>query len=236
MWRAVYRVDVHRRVHRRDLRAVLQVQGDGLVVKLGGEVAPPVPLQPRRVEGVEQGVEHGEGHRAYMLEGGRTDLLANGPERFLRFLQGAGVAPDDAAHRFTVQMLRKRGSRRHDQEGEEAVHVLRGLGDEFPVPAHDLFGPVELPEHRPGVDGAYGVPPEQEGGYYAEVAPSAPYSPEEVLVFLFAGLDEATIGQDHVGFEQVVDGKAELTAEVAVAAAQGEPADSRGGDDAGGHG
>jgi hypothetical protein len=58
------------------------VQRDGLIGKLAYEVALPVPLQPRRVELVEQAVERRQGQRADEVERGRAEL-ADGPKRFL---------------------------------------------------------------------------------------------------------------------------------------------------------
>ena len=48
--------------------------------------------------------------------------------------------------------------------------------------------------------------------------------------------DEAAVGQHHVHFEQVVDGQAVAAREVAEPAAERDPADAGGGDDAAGRG
>jgi hypothetical protein len=63
-----------------------------------------------------------------------------------------------------------------------------------------------------------------------------PLNKKEVFVLLLAGLHKAPIGQDHVGFEQVIDGEAVLASKVAVPATQGETRYAGGRDDAGGHG
>ena len=46
------------------------------------------------------------------------------------------------------------------------------------------------------------------------------------------GGDEAAVGQDHVHLEQIVDGEAIAARQVAQPAAEGDPADAGGGDDA----
>ena len=55
---------------------------------------------------------------------------------------------------------------------------------------------------------------------------------KQVGILGFAGGDEAAIGQHHVGLDQIVDGKPVLAAEIAVAAAQRQPADAGRRDDA----
>ena len=49
---------------------------------------------------------------------------------------------------------------------------------------------------------------------------------------VLVGRDEAAVGQDDVGLEQVVDREPELAGQVADAAAEGDAADAGGGDDA----
>jgi hypothetical protein len=51
-----------------------------------------------------------------------------------------------------------------------------------------------------------------------------------------AGGDEAAVGQHDVGLQQIVDGQAELTGEIAQPTAQGDPSNPGGGDDAAGGG
>jgi hypothetical protein len=70
---------------------------------------------------------------------------------------------------------------------------------------------------------------ELEGGHHAEVAAAAAQRPEQVRVLRLAGGQEAAVGGDHVGRQQVVAGQAVRPGEVADAAAQGEPGDAGGG-------
>ena len=74
--------------------------------------------------------------------------------------------------------------------------------------------------------------PEEEGGDDPEVATAAPQRPEEIRVLLLAGGDEAAVGEDDVGLEQIVDRQAELAGEMADTAAEGDAADAGRGDDA----
>jgi hypothetical protein len=77
---------------------------------------------------------------------------------------------------------------------------------------------------------------EGEGGDDAEVAPAAAQRPEQVRVPVLVGRDQGAVGQHHVGGQQVVHGQAEAPGQVADAAAQGQPADAGGGDEAAGDG
>src|SRR5690606_29734079 len=70
----------------------------------------------------------------------------------------------------------------------------------------------------------------------ADVAAAAAQRPEQVGVRVGAGFDQATVGGDDVGFDQVVEREAEAAREVAEAAAEGEPGHAGGRDDAGGRG
>ncbi len=70
-----------------------------------------------------------------------------------------------------------------------------------------------------------GVQPVLERGDNAEVASSAAQRPEQVRVLLVVGLNDAAVGGDHFGGDEVVRGEAELAAEPADAAAGGQAAD-----------
>ena len=74
--RAVDRIQMHRRQHRRQLRAVLDVQRDGLVAELADEVGLPVPLQTRRVERIEHALQRRMRESADQIE--RRRLEARG--------------------------------------------------------------------------------------------------------------------------------------------------------------
>ena len=58
MGSAIDGIEVHRRVHRRQLRAVLHMQIDRLVTQVVEEVGLPVPLQTRWVQRIEQALQN----------------------------------------------------------------------------------------------------------------------------------------------------------------------------------
>ena len=127
------------------------------------------------------------------------------------------------------------GGRGHGDEPEPAVERVRSLVEE-PVPGpHHLGRAVDVEEHRATHDIADRVGPEGEGGDDAEVAAASAKRPEQVRVPLGVRGDHGPVGQDDVGGEQAVDGQAELAAQVADPAAQGEAADAGGGDEAARH-
>jgi hypothetical protein len=55
---------------------------------------------------------------------------------------------------------------------------------------------------------------EQEARHHAKVATSPAQRPEEIGVLAFAGRDKTAVGQDYVGFEQVINREAVLACEV----------------------
>src|SRR5262249_22683100 len=69
-----------------------------------------------------------------------------------------------------------------------------------------------------------------------EVAAAAAKRPEQVGVFVARRPDDAALGGDHLGGQQVVDGEPVLAHEVADAAAEGEPGDAGVAHDAAGGG
>jgi hypothetical protein len=126
--------------------------------------------------------------------------------------------------------------RRHGQEGEKAIQILRRRDDEIAIPAHDLGRALQRPEGRAGDDLVDRVQPEQERGDHAEIAAAATQPPVQIRVLPGTGRDQAAVGQHHVGFEQVVHRQAALARQMADAAAEREAADACRADDAAGRG
>ena len=56
--------------------------------------------------------------------------------------------------------------------------------------------------------------PEQERGNDAEVAPATTHRPEEILILILAGSNEAAVRQHHIDLQQVVDGETALARQV----------------------
>src|SRR5215204_2769697 len=69
--------------------------------------------------------------------------------------------------------------------------------------------------------------PKRECGDDAEVAAAAAQRPKEIRVLRLARFHERRVGEDDVGFHEMVDGEAELARQVADAASERETADSR---------
>ena len=118
----------------------------------------------------------------------------------------------------------QRWDRAEADDGPELVGRVR---DVVPVEAQDIGGVLGRPEHRSGEDvGADGMQPEPERGDDAEVPAAASQRPEQVGVIVGRRPDDLTVGGDHLGFHEVVDGESVLAHEPADAAAEGEAADA----------
>ena len=156
--------------------------------------------------------------------------------RLGRVLLAADVAPDDAADLAQVQLLGERRRGRHRGEGEEAVELPRGGGQELAVGREHLGGLLDAPERRAGDDRADLVQAERERRDDAEVAAAAADRPEQVGVLVLARADALAARQDDLRLEQVVDREAALAGQVAEAAAEREAADAGGRDDPAGRG
>ena len=76
---------------------------------------------------------------------------------------------------------------------------------------------------------------QRERGDRPEVAAAAAQRPEQVRLVGRVRGDRATVGEHDVGGEQVVDRQPVLPRQVSVAAAEGQPPDAGGRDDAAGH-
>ncbi len=76
---------------------------------------------------------------------------------------------------------------------------------------------------------------ELEGRHDPEVAATTADGPKEIGMLGFADGHERAIGQHEIGGEQIVDRQAAIAAEIAESAAQREPTDAGGRDDAAGY-
>src|SRR5262245_64734390 len=106
---------------------MFHVQRNRFVAQLIDEVSPPVPLQPRGIQGIKQALERWIRQRANQIERWRPEA-ADGLEGGLRLLVPAGIAPHNPTHRLVVQMVREGWPRRYGQEREEAIDIVRRLG------------------------------------------------------------------------------------------------------------
>jgi hypothetical protein len=126
-----------------------------------------------------------------------------------------------------VVVGRKHGNGGNGREAEPPVDVLGGLEDEVPPEAEHLRSLVQRPEDWPAVDSADRIATKEERSHDAEVPATAAHGPEEIRVLRSAGRDQATVREDDVHAEEVVDGQAVLAAEIADPAAQGQAAHAR---------
>src|SRR5439155_16699643 len=94
----------------------------------------------------------------------------------------------------------------------------------------------DLEQHRPAVDGPDVVHGELERGDDTEVPAAAAQGPEQVLVLVLARDEDAAVGGDHFGADQVVARESAAPHEVADSAAQRQPTHAGGRDDAPGRG
>ena len=231
MARAVDRVEVHRRLDARHPRAVLDVGRDRVVGELLDEVRLPVVLQARREQLVERAVQRRVGHR--------PDTARHRPVRpraaaraAATLLDRARPAGDDQAHRLAVALLGDERQRRSDLEREERAQLLRRVGDELAVDAHDLAGLIDRVEDRPAVDVVDRVQAELERGDDAEVAAAAAQRPEQVRrsrsSLAVTSSPSAVTTSAEIRLSQR---EAAAAREVADAAAERQPPDAGRGDD-----
>ena len=137
-----------------------------------------------------------------------------------------------SASALAVTVLGDERQRRRDLVRREAAELLGSVGDELAVQPEQVARLVQLEEDRSAVDVLDRAEPELEGRHDAEVAAAAADRPEQVGVVLLAGDVEGAVAGDHVRGQQVVEREAEPPREVADAAAEGQPADAGGRDDA----
>ena len=121
--------------------------GNGFVRELAEEFAAPVVVHSGSGKPVEHALQHRKGHRADELEDGRSKR-AGRCEDVVGTLGRPRVAPDDSADSLEMQILRKRGTGRNDEEGEDAGQLIRPVSEELVVHTQRLSRAVERPQHR----------------------------------------------------------------------------------------
>src|SRR5262249_34104231 len=142
-------------------------------------------LQPRGKEWIEQRLQHRKRHR-YQERERRRERAERRVDR-LECVRGSGIAEDDAAHRLALQLLWKRRTWWHAQKREDAADRLGRGRNEVREERKEFGGTLDRPQHGPGDDGVHRMKAEHERGDYAEIAPAAAESPEQVRVIVFAG-------------------------------------------------
>src|SRR6185437_2376443 len=128
------------------LGCIFQVKVDRFVAQFVDKIGLPIPLKTGNVETVEHALQHRKRHRREKLKGWPPEI-AQWLEKLVCLFRRTVVTPNDQAHLFEMQSLRKRGPGRDRVKSEEAADLLRRANDKFPIPLHDLHCIFQLPEH-----------------------------------------------------------------------------------------
>ena len=204
-----------------------------VVGQLLHEARLPVVLQAGRHQRVERAVQRRVRHRPHELGDDRRHVVER-LERRLALLERSRPARHHRDERVAVPVLGDERQRRRDLERGERAERLRSVRDVVAEELEHVRDLGELEEHRAAVDVLDRVQPELERRHDAVVPAAAPQRPEQVGVLAFARHLEPAVGGDDVGRDQVVQRQPEPTREVADPAAEREPADAGGRDDAAG--
>ena len=116
--------------------------------------------------------------------------------------------------------LRDEGQRRGDLEPGETSELLRRVPDEFIEHSKDGRGVFQVVEDRTGEDLIDLGEAILKRGHDAEVATTAPQSPEQILVLAFARGKEFPGRGHHVGRDEIVDRQPKPAGQVADASSQ----------------
>jgi len=112
-------------------------------------------------------------------------------------------------------------------EPDDGAELVGRFGDEVPVEAQRVGRVLGRPEDGSGHHGrADGVQRKLERGDDTEVAAAASQRPEQIGVFVGRCPDDAALGGDHLGGQQIVDGEPVFAHQEADATAEGEPGDT----------
>jgi hypothetical protein len=193
---AVDRIEVHRRVHRRKQRAVLYLQGNCFIAQLPYKVSFPVPLRPWRIERVKHALKRWVRNRTNQIKCWRFEF----PDRLehpLCLIEGAGVAPHDAAHFLVVQVPGKGRAWRNHYEGS--------------IPTQDFWRFFHRPQHWARLICVNGMCFERKGRNNSKISPASAHCPEEIGILVRICRDKASIGENHVHSKEIIDRKAALS-------------------------
>ena len=206
----------------------------------GGTVALTTPSPPfevpatNRIDGSDRNRLGGEcPHRGR----GRTPRLEDRPFRQPRRIRRHGTARVlrrwwTGRQGATVPVFRDERQGRGDLETRETAELLWRILDELVEHAEQHCGVFQVVEDRTGEHLVHLVELVFQRRHHAEVATAASQTPEQVLVLACAGGEELSVRGDHIGGEEVVDGKSVCPRQAADTAPKGEAGDAGGRDDA----
>src|SRR6266487_2063390 len=216
---AINRIQMHRGMHRRKRFTKRNVLGDGFIAQRIEEIGAPIPLEARRIEGIEHTLQCGMGNRSYKIE---RRLLegTDGLESLFCLLLRSRVRPDYAAHFFHVQIFRKRRCRWHSKKCKEAIKIIWSPWNKLAIPFHDVGCFAQFIEHRATIEYVDRMQLERKRSYDAEIPTTASERPEQIGVFISVGLHKFAICQYDIGGEQIVDGQSAFAGQMSNSSAQ----------------
>ena len=194
------------------LRRMLYVQGNRLIAQLLTEVGLPVPLQAGCVQAVEHALQHRKRHGNKELERRRTKACATAIRISFACSMRSVVAPDNSAHLLKVQSSGNGGPGGTVINAKKPFNLLRRLTMNSRYHFMTSAALIDFPQHRAGANHLNRMRLEQKRSDDAEVSAAAANRPEQVAVLARAGDHEASIGQYHIGREQIVDRQAVIAA------------------------
>src|ERR1700722_18041443 len=201
-----------------------------LIRNFGHKISSPIPLQPRRIDGVEHALKRRKRHRSRQFKLRRPKLPYRSKNVF-NLVQGTAVRPDNSAHCLAVQLLRKRWSRRHLQEGEKAVQLFRLRRRDFSIPLKQFVRMLHLPKHGTCKHLIHRTPAKEKGSDNTKVSATATDRPKQIRVFFDVCGHETAISQYDIGFQQIIKSQTIFPRQIAGSTTEGESSDSRGRND-----
>src|SRR5271165_2884815 len=172
---------------------------DRLIRNLGHKISSPIPLQYRRIDGVEHALQRSKRHRSRQFEL-RCPKLPYRSKSVFNLVQGTTVRPDDSAHCLAMQLLRKRRSRRHLQKGEKPVQLFGLRRRDFSIPLKELTRMLHLPKHRTCKHLIHRTSAKEKGSDNTKVSATSTDRPKQIRIFFGVYSHETAIGPHDIGF------------------------------------
>src|SRR6266480_62874 len=210
---AVTGIPMHRGMHRWKRYTKANVLRNRVITQLIEEIGAPVPLQTRRIEGIEHTLYRRMGNRSYKIKR-RLLECPDWFECFFRFLLRSNVRPDYAAHFFHVQMFGEWRSWWDSEKGEEAIQIIRSPWNQLAIPFHDVCCFAQFVEHRSTIEYIDRMQFECKRSYDPKVPAAAAKCPEQIGVLISIRFHKFSVRQNHIGGEQIVDGQSAFAGEM----------------------
>src|SRR3974390_2239716 len=121
-------------------------------------------------------------------------------------------------------MFGKGRARRNGKECEKAIKTVRRLDYKVSIPSQDFWCVFHRPQHWTRVICVNGMCSEEKGRDNSKISPASPHCPKEIGVFVGICCDKASVGENYVHGQKIIDRKAALPRQVADPAAKRETA------------